>query len=85
VVAQGWAENIAMVNLPARAFVMALIIDDGVRSRGHRRNIFNPNYNAAGTAYNPYARYGSCLQNRFCQPLHRGRVRTGRKRAAYSF
>lgn len=27
---------------------MALIVDDGVRGRDHRRNIFNPNYNAAG-------------------------------------
>jgi hypothetical protein len=38
---------------------MALIIDDGVRGRGHRRNIFNPSYNAVGAAYGPDARYGS--------------------------
>ena len=38
---------------------MALIVDDGVRGRDHRRNIFNPNYNAAGAAYGPHARYGS--------------------------
>jgi len=38
---------------------MALIIDDGVRGRGHRRNIFNRNYNTAGAAYRPHARYGS--------------------------
>ena len=31
--------------------------------RSHRRNIFNPNYNAAGAAYGPH------LQYRFCQWL----------------
>jgi hypothetical protein len=29
---------------------MALIVDDRVRGRDHRRNIFNPNYKAAGAA-----------------------------------
>ena len=50
-VAQGWAENICYGQRSARAIVMALIIDDGVRSRRHRRNIFNPNYDVAGAAY----------------------------------
>lgn len=59
VVAQGWAENIAYGQRSARAIVMALIIDDGVRGRGHRRNIFSPNYNAAGAAYGPHGKYGS--------------------------
>ena len=59
VVAHGWAENIAYGQRSARAIVMAFLIDDGVRGRGHRRNIFNPNYNAAGAAYGPHARYGS--------------------------
>jgi uncharacterized protein YkwD len=59
VVAQGWAENIAYGQRSARAIVMALIVDDGVRGRDHRRNIFNPNYNAAGAAYGPHARYDS--------------------------
>ena len=43
VVAQGWAENIAYGQRSARAIVVALIVDDGMRGRDHRRNIFSPN------------------------------------------
>jgi uncharacterized protein YkwD len=65
VVAQGWAENIAYGQRSARAIVMALVIDDGVRGRGHRRNIFDSNYNVAGAAYGPHAKYGSVCSIEF--------------------
>lgn len=55
----GWAENISYGKSSARAVVIALIIDDGLRARKHRQNIFNPNYNFAGAAFGRHARFGT--------------------------
>jgi uncharacterized protein YkwD len=60
-----WGENVAYGKTTARDVVLALIIDDGVRSRGHRKNIFNPNFNCAGAAYGPHALYRSVCTTDF--------------------
>ncbi|MEA3209209.1 MAG: hypothetical protein QOE70_2266 [Chthoniobacter sp.] len=57
---QGLAgENIAYGQREAREIVIALIVDDGVRGRGHRANLFSRNFSVAGVAVGPHAGYGT--------------------------
>jgi uncharacterized protein YkwD len=38
--------------------VIMLVIDDGVPDRGHRRNLFNDQFQVAGAAIGPHRAYG---------------------------
>ena len=61
---RGWGETSLGEDLcfgPAdpREIVVQLIIDDGVRSRGHRKNIFHPGFKVVGIACGPHRDYGT--------------------------
>jgi uncharacterized protein YkwD len=52
-------ENIDYGVHDARSIVVRLVVDDGVRGRGHRKNIFSRDYHVAGAASGFHATYGA--------------------------
>jgi uncharacterized protein YkwD len=68
--AQGrmWGENIAYGPVRASDVVRELIIDSGVPDRGHRRNIFYPDFAAAGVSCGPHRDYAAMCVMDFSSP-----------------
>jgi hypothetical protein len=52
-------ENIEYGSDDARSIVTNMIIDDGVSDRGHRTNLFNPDFRMIGVACGPHRVYRS--------------------------
>ena len=55
----GWGENLAYGKNTARDVVVALIVDDGLRERKHRKNIFSAKFAVAGAAFGKHAKFGA--------------------------
>ncbi len=53
----GLAENLAWATTNAHETIVNLMIDDGIRNRGHRKNILNPAYNKVGVAIDDHPRF----------------------------
>lgn len=51
------AENIDYGNASAGRIVSSLLIDDGIASRGHRRNMLDPQFKYTGVAFGPHPKF----------------------------
>lgn len=70
---KAFGENISYGESTARMIVTAWIIDDGVRDRGHRKNIFTPDFRAAGIACGDHAAFKSICVVDFAAGYQEGR------------
>lgn len=66
----GYAENINYGDGEPNFIVISLLIDDGVRSRGHRKNILDPSFSFTGVAIGKHKIYRQMCVNTFATSFH---------------
>jgi len=54
------AENCSFGKSTAKDIALQLLIDEGVASLGHRKNILNPQYSQLGVAFGNHKKYRNC-------------------------
>lgn len=54
------AENCSFGKSTAKDIVLQLLIDEGIASLGHRKNMLNPQYTKLGVAFGPHKKYRNC-------------------------
>lgn len=59
-------ENISYGKGSARDITIQLLVDDGIPARGHRRNVFNPQYRTVGFGVGQHARYKAMAVQLMC-------------------
>ena len=52
-----WGENCSYGYHEAIGIVVILLIDEGIKGAGHRKNILNPEFNSVGVAIRPHKTY----------------------------
>ena len=62
-------ENIDYGNKTARDIIVALLIDDGVPSRGHRANLLNSEFKIVGSAVGSHAMFNACCVMNFATSI----------------
>jgi uncharacterized protein YkwD len=64
-VSGAYAENIHYGDCEPKFILISLLIDDGVRGRGHRANILSKDFNTVGVAIGTHKTYGGMCVNTF--------------------
>lgn len=65
-------ESIAYGPSDPRRMVMQLIIDDGVPDRGHRKSMYNSQFDSAGVACGPHPEFGTMCVINFAKGFREG-------------
>ena len=73
------AENISYGKRDARGVVVSLILDDGVRDRGHRQNIFSRDLLRVGIACGPHTGLGTMCVMDFAEAFAEPDVKVAAK------